>query len=233
MLYKIKNLSKTFGSGDGKVVALNNINLDIEKGKFIVILGSSGCGKSTLLNMIGCMDQVSDGCIVFDGVDLCDLNSKQRTKLRCEKLGFVFQNYNLLGDMTALENVEFGCELKGLRRDRAIEVLELVGLGARKNNFPKQLSGGEQQRVSIARAIAKNPEVLLCDEPTGALDVNTGIVVLNLLKKINKDTGVSVLVITHNSDIAKIADIVISMKNGEIINKEYNENPINAEQVKW
>lgn len=233
MLYEIKNLTKIFGVGEGKVTALDNISIDIEKGKFAVILGPSGCGKSTLLNMIGCMDKVDDGCIVFDGVDLCELSKKERTKLRCEKLGFVFQNYNLLADMTALENVEFACELSGLKRESAAAALELVGLSERKSNFPKQMSGGEQQRVSIARAIAKKPEVLLCDEPTGALDVTTGIKVLALLKEINSKTGVSVLIITHNNDIAKIADIVITMKNGKIIDKTFNKKPMSVEEVKW
>lgn len=231
-LYKIENLFKVYGEGTAKVVALNKVNLEIEQGKIIVILGASGSGKSTLLNILGCMDTPTDGKIMFDDTDITTLNQKSKTEFRRKNIGFVFQNYNLLPDLTALENVEFSTELSGIPNSKAKEALMLVGLGERLNNFPKQLSGGEQQRVSIARAVAKNPQVLLCDEPTGALDVKNGIIVLDLLTKINRQNNTSIILITHNQSIAKIADYVITLKNGEIESAEKNS-PLAVSEVQW
>lgn len=231
-LYKIENLFKVYGEGTAKVVALNKVNLEIEQGKIIVILGASGSGKSTLLNILGCMDTPTDGKIMFGDTDITTLNQKSKTEFRRKNIGFVFQNYNLLPDLTALENVEFSTELSGIPNSKAKEALMLVGLGERLNNFPKQLSGGEQQRVSIARAVAKNPQVLLCDEPTGALDVKNGIIVLDLLTKINRQNNTSIILITHNQSIAKIADYVITLKNGEIESAEKNS-PLAVSEVQW
>jgi len=203
-LFTITNLSKEYGEGGAKVVALNGVSLTIPENKFVVILGASGSGKSTMLNMIGCMDRPTGGAIKFYDTDITAFNKRQMTAFRAENIGFVFQSYNLLPDLTALENVEFSTELSGLSRLDARNALRLVGLAERMNHYPAELSGGEQQRVSIARAIAKNPKVLLCDEPTGALDFNTGIMVLDVIKNIQKEKNSSVLFITHNQEIAKL-----------------------------
>lgn len=186
-LFTISNLTKEYGDGSAKVVALNNINLTIPEGRFVVILGASGSGKSTFLNMLGCMDRPTGGSIQFYDTDITIFSKSQMTSFRGEYIGFVFQSYNLLPDLTALENVEFSTELAGLTPVEAKTVLTLVGLSDRMHHYPAELSGGEQQRVSIARAIAKNPKVLLCDEPIGALDFNTGIMVLDVLKQIHKE----------------------------------------------
>jgi len=232
-LFTISNLTKEYGEGGAKVVALNNISLPIPAGRFIVILGASGSGKSTLLNMLGCMDRPTAGTIRFRDVDITAFNKRQMTAFRGENIGFVFQSYNLLPDLTALENVEFSTELANLSRTDAETALRLVGLADRINHYPAELSGGEQQRVSIARAIAKNPKVLLCDEPTGALDFNTGIMVLEVLKQIHREQKTSVLLITHNQEIAKIADIVITLRNGEIQSVSENETPLSPAEVTW
>ncbi|MCL2018913.1 MAG: ABC transporter ATP-binding protein [Oscillospiraceae bacterium] len=216
-LFTISNLTKTYGEGHAKVVALNNVSLDLPEGKFIVILGASGSGKSTLLNMLGCMDRATSGSIYFGKTDLNTFNKRQMTAFRGEYIGFVFQSYNLLPDLTALENVEFSTELAGLSRKEALSALNSVGLSERVNHYPAELSGGEQQRVSIARAIAKNPKVLLCDEPTGALDFNTGNMIIELLKNIQKTQNTSVLLITHNREIADVADVVITLRSGEVV----------------
>jgi putative ABC transport system ATP-binding protein len=233
MLYDIKNLTKTYGEGAAQICALNNINLNLTENKFIVILGASGSGKSTLINMLGCMDKPSGGKIIFDGQNIAAFSKSEMTKFRGSNIGFVFQSYNLLPDLTALENVEFSTELAGLPRSSAVEALEMVGLKERLNNFPAQLSGGEQQRVSIARAIAKKPNVLLCDEPTGALDFKTGIMVLEVLTKIQKESDTTVLFITHNQGIAKIADLVTTLKSGEIISVQNNDKPVSPSEVEW
>jgi putative ABC transport system ATP-binding protein len=232
-LFTISELSKEYGEGGAKVVALNKISLTIPQSKFIVILGASGSGKSTLLNMLGCMDRPSAGAIRFHDTDITAFNKKQMTGFRGEHIGFVFQSYNLLPDLTALENVEFSTELSGLSRSEAETALGMVGLTDRINHYPAELSGGEQQRVSIARAIAKNPKVLLCDEPTGALDYNTGIMVLDVLKQIHREKKTSVLLITHNQEIAKIADIVITLRSGEILSISENEAPLLPAEVTW
>ena len=232
MLYIIKNLTKTYGEGNAKTVALNNISLEIPESKLAVILGASGSGKSTLLNILGCMDSPTSGGVYFKGGDITKLNRKKMTDFRAKNIGFVFQSYNLLQDLTALENVEFSTELSGIKNIEAKNALEQLELKDRLNNFPKQLSGGEQQRVSIARAIAKKPEVLLCDEPTGALDLKTGIKVLEVLVNIHKKFGTSILIITHNSSIAKIADMVITLQSGEIKSIE-NNMPVSVSEVAW
>ena len=238
-MFRISNLTKEYGEGGAKVTALKKINLTIPQGKFIVILGASGSGKSTMLNMLGCMDSPTSGKIQFIGnadsndIEITALNKRQMTKFRAENIGFIFQSYNLLPDLTALENVEFSTELANLPRKEAENALKMVGLGNRINHYPAQLSGGEQQRVSIARAIAKNPKVLLADEPTGALDFETGIMVLEALKKIHIEKETSILFITHNQEISKIADIVISLRSGEIFDISENKSPLAPSEVIW
>ena len=232
-LFTISGLIKQYGEGGAKVVALNNISLSIPEGKFIAILGASGSGKSTLLNMLGCMDRPTAGTIRFGETDITAFNKRQMTAFRGEHIGFVFQSYNLLTDLTVLENVEFSTELSGLSSADAENALNLVELSDRLNHYPAELSGGEQQRVSIARAIAKNPKLLLCDEPTGALDFNTGVVVLDVLKSIHREKGTSVLLITHNQEIAKIADMVITLRSGEIMSVTENPKPLSATEVTW
>ncbi len=232
-LFTISGLTKTYGEGGAKVIALNEVQLTLPAGKFIVILGASGSGKSTLLNMLGCMDRPSDGSIHFRDTDITAFNKRRMTEFRGAHIGFVFQSYNLLPDLTALENVEFSTELAGLPRAEAETALRLVGLGERMHHYPAQLSGGEQQRVSIARAIAKNPEVLLCDEPTGALDFATGVMVLEVLKEIHRKKKSSVLLITHNQEIAKIADMVITLRSGEIVDVRENPAPLSPGEVVW
>ncbi|MEI6266473.1 MAG: ABC transporter ATP-binding protein [bacterium] len=232
-LYKINNLTKTYGEKEAKVVALNDINLEIPSGKFIVILGASGSGKSTLLNIMGGMDKPTSGEVFFNDQSISKYNKGELTKYRKSNIGFVFQSYNLLPDLTALENVEFSTEIAKLPRIKAEEALGLVGLDKRQRHYPSEMSGGEQQRVSIARTLAKNPKVLLCDEPTGALDYKTGIKVLELLHNVHEDGLTSVIVITHNQDIAKIADMVIKMRSGEIIDINENKKPLKPSEVKW
>jgi putative ABC transport system ATP-binding protein len=232
-LFAISGLSKEYGEGGAKVAALNKVCLSIPAGKFIAILGASGSGKSTLLNMLGCMDRPTSGTIKFYESDITAFSKRQMTAFRGENIGFVFQSYNLLPDLTALENVEFSTELAGLSRADAETALSLVGLADRINHYPAELSGGEQQRVSIARAIAKNPKVLLCDEPTGALDFNTGIMVLEVLKQIHKEKKTSVLLITHNQEIAKIADMVITLRSGEVQTITENTAPLSPAEVTW
>jgi len=232
-LFTVSNLTKEYGEGGAKVVALNNVSLSIPQGKFIAILGASGSGKSTLLNMLGCMDKPTSGKIQFHETDITAFSKSEMTTFRGENIGFVFQSYNLLPDLTALENVEFSTELAGLPRAEAENALHLVGLSDRLSHYPAELSGGEQQRVSIARAVAKNPKVLLADEPTGALDFNTGIMVLEVLKQIHLEKKTSVLLITHNQEIAKIADMVITLRSGEIQNISENATPLTPVEVTW
>ena len=232
-LFTISDLTKEYGEGDAKIIALKKISLTIPMGKFIVILGASGSGKSTLLNMLGCMDRATSGTVQFMGADTTVFNKRQMTAFRSAHIGFVFQSYNLLPGLTAIENVEFSTELAKLSRAEAENALRLVGLSERIDHYPAELSGGEQQRVSIARAIAKKPPVLLCDEPTGALDFNTGIMVLEVLKQIHREKKTSVLLITHNQEIAKIADIIITMRSGEILNVSENALPLSPAEVTW
>lgn len=232
ILLKIMALNKFYEMGEVKVAAINNINLEIYKGEFLVILGPSGSGKSTLLNILGGMDLPTEGKVFIDNEDITNYNDKKLTAYRREKIGFVFQFYNLMANLTVRENIELATELckNGLNID---DVLKSVGLEDRADHFPSQMSGGEQQRVAIARAVAKNPMLLLCDEPTGALDFETGIKTLKLLKDINKRYKKTVIVITHNTPIGQMADRVIRMRSGEITDIKRNDNPINPEGIEW
>ncbi len=229
---RISNLSKHYQMGEVLVKALQNASFDIKEGEFVVILGPSGSGKSTLLNIIGGMDNPTEGKVFLGEEEITSYNDKQLTKYRRDKIGFVFQFYNLMANLTAKENVELATEIckDPLNID---DVLEKVGLGDRKDHFPSQMSGGEQQRVAIARAVAKNPLMLLCDEPTGALDYKTGISILSLLSNINKEYGKTVLVITHNAPIADMAHRVIKMRSGMIVEDKINTNPIDPERIEW
>lgn len=218
--------------GESTIVANNGINFEIEKGEFAIILGPSGAGKSTVLNILGGMDSPDEGKVLVDGVDIATYSSKQLTKYRREDVGFVFQFYNLVPNLTAKENVELATQISPDALDVDM-VLEQVGLSDRKLNFPAQLSGGEQQRVAIARALAKNPKLLLCDEPTGALDYETGKQILKLLQDTSQKTGTTVIVITHNSAIAPMADRVIHIHNAKVRSIEVNKTPIPVEQIEW
>ena len=233
-IVKIKNLSKIYKTGEREFKALDNINLEIEEGNFVVILGPSGAGKSTLLNLIGGMDTPTNGTIKINGEDISNYNESKLTDYRADNVGFIFQFYNILPTLTVLENVELVKEISKNTTDSKT-ALKAVGLGEQLNKFPNQLSGGEQQRVSIARAIAKNPKLMLCDEPTGALDSKTGVEVLKLLKEqCDSNNGKNTVIIaTHNSLFADIADTVIRVKNGKIESVTKNEHPKKIEEVKW
>ena len=227
-----KDVNKYYVMGEQKISALNNISFDIKKGEFCIIVGPSGAGKTTLLNILGGMDSLTEGKVVLAGRDISSLNEKQLATYRRHDIGFVFQFYNLIPNLTALENVEMASQLSENPRDPA-EVLRAVGLGDRMANFPAQLSGGEQQRVAIARALCKNPKLLLCDEPTGALDYNTGKQILSLLEKAGREENMTVLIITHNSAITRMADRVIKIKNGTIESIEENRNIAAASEIEW
>ncbi len=229
---KAQNLKKIYSTGKVTVNALGGINFEICEGEFAVILGQSGAGKTTLLNVIGGMDSISEGDLFVDGTNLNGMTNKQLTTYRRHDVGFIFQFYNLMPNLTALENIELATELCKDALDPK-EVLEKVGLGERMNNFPAQLSGGEQQRVSIARAIAKNPKILLCDEPTGALDYETGKNVLRILQNMCKQQNKTVIVVTHNVALKDMADRVIHIKNGLINKIETNPNPKDIEEIEW
>ncbi len=231
-LINFKNVKKTYTIGEKSFDALNGASFSINKGEFVVILGPSGAGKSTILNLLGGMDKATSGEIIIDGKDISKLSSKELTKYRAENIGFIFQFYNILPTLTVQENVELINDIVKNPKP-AMEVLKGVGLDMHAGKFPNQLSGGEQQRVSIARAIAKNPLLLLCDEPTGALDSQTGVEVLKLLKAQCGEDANTVVVVTHNSLIAEIADRVIRVKNGKIRSNEVNSNPKNIEEVEW
>lgn len=229
---KIIDEHKRYKIGDNTVVANNGINFSIKKGEFVIILGPSGAGKSTVLNILGGMDTCDEGKIIIDDTDISKFNKKELTRYRRHDVGFVFQFYNLVQNLTARENVELAAQISKNALD-VDNTLELVGLGHRKDNFPAQLSGGEQQRVSIARAIAKNPKLLLCDEPTGALDYKTGKQILKTLQDTCKNTGTTVIVITHNSAIAPIANRVIKINDAKVRSVEVNENPVPIEAIEW
>ena len=227
-----KNVSRVYTAGDHELRALDHVDLTLPAGKFIVVLGPSGAGKSTLLNLIGGLDSPTEGRILVDGRDISTLSNDELAEYRAETVGFVFQNYNLIPTLTVYENVALVREIVKNALP-AEEMLEAVGLADHLKNFPAQLSGGEQQRVSIARALAKNPKLLLCDEPTGALDYETGKAILGLLHQMSRERGMTVIVITHNSAIAEMADRVIHIRNGKVAREERNEHPLPAEDLEW
>ena len=229
---ELKNVSRVYVSGDHEQKALDGVSMELEEGKFVVVLGPSGAGKSTLLNLLGGLDSPTSGKIYVDGQDISSLSNNELAKYRAQKVGFVFQFYNLVPTLTVHENVSL---VKEISEDAfsATKMLDEVGLSDHLKNFPAELSGGEQQRVSIARALAKNPKILLCDEPTGALDSETGVMVLKLLLKMAKDYGKTIIIVTHNQNIAKMADTVIRVKNGKIISKEEQANPASADEIDW
>lgn len=229
---EVINSSKHYKMGENVITANNDVNFSIEEGELAIILGSSGSGKSTMLNILGGMDTNDEGQVIIDGNDISTYNKKQLTKYRREDVGFVFQFYNLVPNLTSKENVELASEIVKDASD-PIEVLEGVGLGERINNFPAQLSGGEQQRVSIARAVAKKPKILLCDEPTGALDFETGKQVLQILQDMSRKNGATVVIVTHNAAIAPIADRVIHMRNATVEAIEVNDAPENISDIEW
>ena len=229
---KLKDITKVYHMGEVEIRAADNINFSIKKGEFVVIVGPSGAGKTTVLNILGGMDTATGGTLTVDGKDITAYDSRQLTGYRRDDIGFVFQFYNLIPNLTALENVELALQICKDPLD-AKKVLEDVGLGDRLDNFPAQLSGGEQQRVSIARALAKNPKLLLCDEPTGALDYNTGKSILKLLQDTCRNSGMTVILITHNSAIAPMADRVIKIKNGRVDKIIQNSQPVPVETIEW
>lgn len=229
---KFENVSKRYRMGEVTITASDNVCFEIEKGEFAVIVGESGAGKTTVLNMLGGMDTVSEGSILVDGDNIAGYTQKQLTAYRRYDIGFVFQFYNLVNNLTALENVELAAQISHDAMN-ADEVLSKVGLSDRADNFPSQLSGGEQQRVSIARALAKKPKLLLCDEPTGALDYNTGKTILKLLQDTCRKDGMTVIVITHNQAITPMADRVIRLKNSRVESVKVNENPVDVSTIEW
>ena len=226
------NVGKTYHMGEVEINALHDASFEVEKGELVVIVGPSGAGKTTLLNILGGMDTLSTGKVIIDGEDISAYNRKQLTEYRRHDVGFVFQFYNLIGNLTALENVELANQICKNPLDAA-QVLQNVGLGSRVKNFPSQLSGGEQQRVAIARALAKNPKLLLCDEPTGALDYQTGKAILQLLQDTGRKTGMTIIIITHNGALTDMADRVIQVRNGTIKSVRLNENPKNIAEIEW
>jgi len=230
---EIKNLKKYYGTGESQVKALDGVSFDVYDGELLVLVGNSGCGKSTLLNIIAGMDSPTDGEVILNGEDISKYNDKKLTQFRKDKIGFIFQFYNLLPDLTALENVKLSIHGKD-EKDLAKKTLELVGLGGDKmNHYPSQMSGGEQQRVSIARALVKKAKFILCDEPTGALDDKTGRKILVLLQDLVRKQGQTMIIVTHTTPIAQMANRVISLRDGKIEKIETNEHPIDALDIVW
>ena len=229
---EFENVGKTYHMGEVEIHALHDTSFEVEKGELVVIVGPSGAGKTTLLNILGGMDTLSTGRVMLDGREISALSKKELTNYRRHDVGFVFQFYNLIGNLTALENVELANQICKNPLD-AEEILREVGLEERKKNFPSQLSGGEQQRVAIARALAKNPKLLLCDEPTGALDYQTGKAILQLLQDTGRRTGMTVIIITHNGALTAMADRVIRVKNGTVASVTKNEHPQNISEIEW
>ena len=232
ILATLKNVTKEFPSGDGVLKVLKGINLDIYKNEFVVVLGESGCGKSTMMNIVGGMDFLTDGTLTIEGKDFSHPTDAELTKYRREYIGFIFQAYNLMPNLTALENVQFIAELVKDPMDAA-EAIDKVGLSARANNYPGQMSGGQQQRVSIARAIVKKPKLILADEPTAALDYSTSIEVLSVIEDIVKNQGATVMMVTHNGEIAKMADRVVKVRGGRIASIKKNLHPVHAQELVW
>ena len=229
---EFENVGKTYQMGEVKINALHDATFQIEKGELVVIVGPSGAGKTTLLNILGGMDSLTTGKVLLDGRDISGMDRRELTQYRRMDVGFVFQFYNLIGNLNALENVELANQICKHPLPAA-QVLKDVGLEARMKNFPSQLSGGEQQRVAIARALAKNPKLLLCDEPTGALDYQTGKAILKLLQDTGRKTGMTVVIITHNAAISGMADRVIHVKNGTVCGIEKNEHPMDISEIEW
>ena len=231
-IVELKDVSRVYRNGDHEQRALDHVNLSLEEGKFIVVLGPSGAGKSTLLNMLGGLDSPTEGKIIVDGKDISTLTENELADYRAETVGFVFQSYNLIPTLTVIENVAL---VKEIAKNplSSHDMLREVGLADHIHQFPSELSGGEQQRVSIARALAKNPRILLCDEPTGALDSETGVMVLKLLLSMARDMHKTIIIVTHNQNIAKMADVVIRVKNGKIKSCEEQDAPLSVEEVDW
>ncbi len=231
-IISFKDVSRIYINGEHEQKALDHVNLNLKEGQFIVVLGPSGAGKSTLLNLLGGLDSPTSGTIVVDGRDISTLSANELADYRAAKVGFVFQSYNLIPTLTVVENVAL---VKEIAEDplSSHDMLRAVGLEDHIHNFPSELSGGEQQRVSIARALAKNPKILLCDEPTGALDSETGVMVLKLLLSMAREMGKTIIIVTHNQNIAKMADTVVKVRSGRIVSCEQQENPLGAEEVEW
>ncbi|MFV0362988.1 MAG: ABC transporter ATP-binding protein [Suipraeoptans sp.] len=229
---ELKDVRKIYKVGEVEIPAVDGIDFEIEEGEFAVVVGPSGAGKTTVLNILGGMDIATSGEVIVDNKDVAKYSPKELITYRRDDVGFVFQFYNLIPNLTALENVELALQISKHPKD-ATETLENVGLGHRVNNFPAQLSGGEQQRVSIARALAKNPKLLLCDEPTGALDYQTGKAILKLLQDTCRDQKMTVVLITHNSAISPMADRIIKIKNGKVSSMRLNDNPVSVEDIEW
>ena len=229
---EFRDVGKTYRMGEVEITALHDASFEIEKGELVVIVGPSGAGKTTLLNILGGMDTLSKGQVFLDGREISKMNRRQLTDYRREDVGFVFQFYNLIGNLTALENVELANQICKDPLDAA-KVLQDVGLGGRMRNFPSQLSGGEQQRVAIARALAKNPKLLLCDEPTGALDYQTGKAILQLLQDTGRRTGMTVVIITHNGALTAMADRVIRVRSGTVCEVTCNPHPQDIREIEW
>ena len=231
-IIEFKDVSRVYTSGDHELRALDHVNMTLDEGKFVVILGPSGAGKSTFLNMLGGLDSPTSGKIIVEGKDISTLSNDELAEYRAEKVGFVFQFYNLVPTLTVHENVALVKDIAPNALS-ATKMIDEVGLSDHLKNFPSELSGGEQQRVSIARALAKNPKILLCDEPTGALDSETGVIVLKLLLKMAKNYGKTIIIVTHNQNISKMADVVIRVKNGKIVSQAEQPNPDSADEIEW
>ena len=229
---EFKDVVKTYGKGDGLQTAVDHVSFTIDEGEFVVILGRSGAGKSTVLNMLGGMDKPTEGTVIVGGEEVSGMNDKKLSEYRADTIGFIFQFYNLIPGLTAFENVAL---VKDIKKDAldAGEMLDKVGLSDQKNKFPAQMSGGQQQRVSIARALAKKPKIILGDEPTGALDSETGLIVLDMLQKLSTEDGQTVILVTHNADIAKCANKVIHMRNGKIKSIKTNDKPLSVHEIEW